>query len=199
MKAPKNPQNQPNERKESDGLPSQGVKERSGNDAPSCDRGGSEDRIVEEILESEVSGFASSHQQPEKESKADVVEALEAHDLRHNEPWIPHHSSIKHDSERIGGSAVAEREWELEPAKDGRGPSFASAAMTGAILQKRGREGIGSRAWSVLSDGSIGRKEGRKEEIAGKIEGQSEAEIALRRLSSLVSPLSSSSSSSLFL
>lgn len=60
--------------------PHQSIEQRCCNDAPSRDGRNSDGGVVEEILEGEAP-LPCPYEQPQEESEADVIEALDADDL----------------------------------------------------------------------------------------------------------------------
>lgn len=72
-----------------------GGEEEGGDDAPSGGGARGERGEVEEVEEGEARD-AGADEERHEEAQGEVVEALQAHDLRHDQPRIPHHRPIEH-------------------------------------------------------------------------------------------------------
>lgn len=76
-------------------LPSSRAEEKRDDGAPSGDSGGSESGEIEEVHQAHPRDPHPDEDRLE-DSQCEVVQALEADDLRNNQPWIPHHRPIEH-------------------------------------------------------------------------------------------------------
>lgn len=72
-----------------------GGEEEGGDGAPSGGGARGEGGEVEEVEEGEARD-AGADEERHEEAEREVVEALQAHDLRHDQPRIPHHRPIEH-------------------------------------------------------------------------------------------------------
>jgi hypothetical protein len=89
-----------------------GEEKRHDDDAPAggdawCERG-----KVEEVEEGEARDMGADEERHEH-AEHEVVEALQAHDLRHDQPRVPHHRSIEHLRPPSSGGAAAAVEKEI--------------------------------------------------------------------------------------
>jgi hypothetical protein len=90
----------------------EGGEEKRHDDAPAggdawCERG-----KVEEVEEGEARDTGADEERHEH-AEHEVVEALQAHDLRHDQPRVPHHRSIEHLRPPSSGGAAAAVEKEI--------------------------------------------------------------------------------------
>lgn len=72
-----------------------GGEEEGGDGAPAGGGSRGEGGEVEEVEECEA-GDAGADEERHEEAEREVVEALQADDLRHDQPRIPHHRPIEH-------------------------------------------------------------------------------------------------------
>lgn len=78
-------------------LPCKGTEYEGNNHTPSSDGGSHKHREIEEIHETH-SRYSRPHEKDREEPEGEIVKALEADDLRQNEPRIPYDRPIEHDS-----------------------------------------------------------------------------------------------------
>jgi hypothetical protein len=77
------------------GVPCDGGEEERRDDAPAGGGARRERGEVEEVEEGEARD-AGADEERHEHAEREVVEALQAHDLRHDQPGVPHHRPIEH-------------------------------------------------------------------------------------------------------
>lgn len=78
-------------------LPHKRAEKKWNNDAPPSDCRGSNSRVVEEIYKAHPRN-SNAYKNRQEHSKCNVVQALKANDLGDDDPRIPCHRPVEHDS-----------------------------------------------------------------------------------------------------